>query len=265
MNKYSFIILTASLLIFSCKKEKDPGNYKIEVKETAELSDSTATLVLYLEYPDNVLDVQTQLTFGMNSNGDNPEQFDFTFYDSNVGTGGLTQLADFENLFANQTYYAQAQITSADNDIDIWSEIFSFTTKTLPPPDCNVPTNQMDIDGYVESMSALELIQTTAGSVVYRTTCSIGNIDFSFEEEPKSGIYKATDDLSDFGFSDEKLVLIGGYFDIIWNCYHSADNFERIHVENNNGNISITLCDVNFSPHGGTCTSDRPVTGQVQM
>ena len=265
MNKIVFILLASSLLFFSCKKEKDPGNYKIEVKETAELSDSTATLVLYLEYPDNVLDIQTQLTFGMNSDGDNPDQFGFTFYDSNVGTGGMTQLVDFDNLFANQTYYAQAQITSNDNDINIWSELFSFTTKTLPPPVCSVPSNQMDIDGYVESMTPLELIQTTEEYVVYRTTCSIGNIDFSFEEEPKSGNYKATDDLSDFGFSDEKLVLIGGYFDIIWNCYHSADNFERIHVENNNGNISITLCDVNFSPHGGTCTNDRQVTGHVQM
>ena len=126
----------------------------------------------------------------------------------------------------------------------LYSDDFTFSTLPLPEPPCEITEGVIDFDFFNMDMADLT-IDPTSDDYKMGTSCDLGDLDFTFAAEPKTGIYKTVGPTS-YLSPDEVRVdgILGGTF----SCYYGGYSDEGLYVINDgNGNISIAFSDMNMS------------------
>lgn len=160
-----------------------------------------------------------------------------------------------EDLYANQTYVARGFLKKNGTNEVLYSDAVTFQTPTIPEPPCTVNAGNMNFNSIAYAME--DLVVTESGSTFHKleTFSSIGDIEFYFKEEPRTGIY-STENAS-FPYVEEGKVKIIAHLTGpwgSWNCVFETGMYNEIYVTNNDGIITIAFCNL-------TLVADSACTG----
>lgn len=165
-----------------------------------------------------------------------------------------------ENLYANTTYYFRPFIYQDNGTALLYGEEISITNDPIPAFDnCTITTGEVDNEGTIYLVDDLQDILLPD---FYKLSMSDSNFDFNFhfKEEPKSGIYlqdSSPQFLQDFQYYMSVQVLDGGS-----NCTYYSAVGQPIHVNNVDGEITLSFCQLEISTTG-SCAQTLLFSGEM--
>jgi len=179
---------------------------------------------------------------------------------STLVTGPST--ADFviDDLYANTVYYFRPFIYSTDGTGLNYGEEMSFATDQVPDFDnCTLTPGQVEDGTSTYSMGNLSGILLPDH---YKLSVATTDFDFNFYfgEEPQSGKYAHDPDnilLQPFKYYMTVQVFDGGS-----NCTYNTALNEPLNVINNNGQITLSFCELHVGTTG-SCTSTLLLSGSL--
>ncbi len=180
---------------------------------------------------------------------------------STVVTGASTVDFVIEDLYANTVYYFRPFIYSTDGTGLTYGEEMSFATDQVPDFD-----NCTLAPGEVEDGTSTYSLGNLTGILLpdhYKMNVTTADFDFNFYfgEEPQSGRYFHDNDnilIQAFKFYMTVQVIDGGS-----NCTYNTALMEPLNVINNNGQITLSFCELNVGTTGA-CTSTLLLSGSLQ-
>ena len=182
-------------------------------------------------------------------------------YNEFISTSGNLNFL-IENVYANHTYYIRPFVYREDGTALLYGDEISTTTPPVPAFDnCTLTTGEVELGGTVYSMTAMSSILTSQS---YKLSVTTSDFDFTFhfKEEPQSGVYihdNAPDYLQDFQFYMSVQHLDGS-----GNCTYYGSQEQALHVNNNNGIIELSFCELEATT-SGSCTSTILLSGALSL
>ena len=258
-SRYLVIVLLVSL-IFSCSKGRGRG---LLIEEVINITSSEADIKALFKTR-----VTDNLEVGVCwSTQHNPiyEYYSNTNYNITVYES-KPELKTFNlnKLHASTTYYVRAFINAVDGNnyaenSYLYSSEISFKTQDLAAPPCSLTEGEITVDGTNYSVPAANIETISPFSLTIKF--DIGDIEFKFYNEPKSGIYSTT---NGFGFSNNDFKInVNGHIPEVYNCLYQVPNDQFVYVNNDEfGNISISFCELLFQTED-PCQSQHTISGMV--
>ncbi|MBI3136032.1 MAG: hypothetical protein HYZ14_15245 [Bacteroidetes bacterium] len=160
------------------------------------------------------------------------------------------------DLHSSHSYHFRSYIKLKTGDV-LYSDDFLVETPDLPEPSCLPVAGKINFSGDMFDMG--NLAENTSGDdYVLHTSCAYGSLDFTFADEPQSGLYAT---VSSASWLTDLEVYIAGTLGIGFSCYYGGSSANGIYVNNDSGQISIAFCDLQMST-SQSC-SDLSLQGEV--
>lgn len=157
--------------------------------------------------------------------------------------------------------------TLEDDACEVFDEVFVDVLLKQGNPDCSIDLNTTSFNnqGTNEYISVIETIDAVTNQKTLTANGIAGTCVIYFHsswnaQNIKTGIYKTTDNYSmDNADGDYNKVFIGiTKNSTFWGCFENQD----VYVTNNNGDLKIEFCNLNFLANNGSSLSDT-VSGNI--
>jgi hypothetical protein len=157
--------------------------------------------------------------------------------------------------------------TLEDDACEVFDEVFVDVLLKQGNPDCSIDLNTtlFNNQGPDEYISVIETIDAVTNQKILTANGIAGTCVIYFHsswnaQNIKTGIYKTTDNYSmDNADGDYNKVFIGiTKNSTFWGCFENQD----VYVTNNNGDLKIEFCNLNFLANNGSSLSDT-VSGNI--
>ena len=244
-------LITVLIMLATCQKEK---NWSTTIELINDVTAGSARIEAEHLLPrnDNYVYVGVCL-----SESEDPTVNSY-FYDDRQELDSDLNTFYFDGLSPNTLYYARSFIKTKDGGV-IYSENSTFTTDLPAEAPCEPTAGQIQFNGSTYVM--YDLYESTGETYKLETSCSLGELTFTFASKPTPNVYTTVASVSDL---TSTTVRFDGILGGIFSCYYGASSNSNIYVTvSDTEEISIEFCDIKMT--AASCETDYMLIGEVHQ